>query len=208
LALFHVSTNTPSKAEILATWIPTMPWGSSIRGEPEIIGSFHLDDPVGEVGLETHLVRTSDALLQVPLTYRSSPLAGVEPIAQMEHSVLGTRWVYDGIDDDCFLMVLCGLTLTGQGESLGWAHHEGRWFVAPTTIKLCHLGPRTTEPVAVDGLRLESDDGSSVTFGRGRLSLTLYRELRPALEGDSGLAADWPSNSAPVLLASAHLQPR
>jgi hypothetical protein len=30
----------------------------------------------------------------------------------MEHSVLGTRWAYDGIDDDCFLMVLCGLTAT------------------------------------------------------------------------------------------------
>lgn len=208
MAVFHVSTNTPTKAEILATWIPNTPWGRSRGGETEIIGSFHLDDPAGEVGIETHLVKVGDFLLQVPLTYRGSPLVGVEPIATMEHSVLGTRWVYDGVEDDCFVMVLCGLALTGHGESLGWAHHEGRWFVAPTTIKLSHLGPRTMEPVAVDGLRLESDDGHGLTFRRGRLSLTFHRELRSALEDESGLVADWPSNPAPVLLASARLAPR
>lgn len=208
MAVYHLSTNTPSKADILATWVPSTPWGRPHGAELAIVGSFHLDDPGGEVGIETHIIRAGDALLQVPLTYRGSPLPDAEPIAQMEHSVLGTRFVYDGINDDCFVMVMCGLTLTGQGESLGWARHEGRWFIAPTTIKLSHLGPRTTEPVAVDGLRLEVDDGDTVFFRRGRLSFMIHREIRAALDDDAGLTADWPSNSAPVLLASARLDPR
>lgn len=208
MAVFHLATNTPTKLEILTGWIPTTPWGKAHAGEPEIVGSFHLDDPGGDVGIETHLIAIGEVLLQVPLTYRGSPLVDVEPIATMEHSVLGKRWVYDAINDDRFAMVLCGIALTGQGESLGWAHHEGRWFVVPTAIKLSHRGARSIDAVAVDGLRLESDDGNCVVFRRGRLSMTFHRVLRPVLEDEAGLAAEWDPGSAPVLLASALRQPR
>jgi hypothetical protein len=203
MAVFHLATNTPTKAEILTGWIPTQAWGHGVDEEAGIVGSFHLDDPDGEVGIETHLVSVGEVLLQVPLTYRGSPLDDVEPIATMEHSALGTRWVYDAVRDDRFVMVLCGMALAGQGESLGWAHHEGRWYVAPTTIKLSHRGPRVTDPVAVDGLRLESEDLDHLTYRRGKLSLTFHRRLRPAVDGEVGLTAAWDTGPGPVLLATA-----
>ena len=49
--------------------------------------------------METHLLTAGDTLMQVPLTYRDEPLDGAEDalITEMRHSVLGTRWVYDGL---------------------------------------------------------------------------------------------------------------
>jgi hypothetical protein len=207
MAIFHLATNTPTKAEILTRWIPTQTWGQGLSGDVDIIGSFHMDDPDGEVGIETHLVSVGDTLLQVPLTYRGAPLGDIEPIAMMEHSVLGTRWVYDAVRDDCFIMVLCGVALTGQGESLGWAHHDGRWYVAPTAIKLSHIGPRTVDPVAINGLRLETEDVNHLTYCRGTLTLRFHRRLYPVDDDAVGLAADWDTHPGRVLLATAQTRP-
>ena len=94
MAIFHVATSTPTKAELISSWIPTKPWGPAADATIEVTGSFRFDDPEGRVGLETHLVRAGDTLLQVPLTYRDAPLDAVDGafIGEMEHSVLGTRW--------------------------------------------------------------------------------------------------------------------
>lgn len=93
MAIFHRATIAPTKAEVIANWAPTQPWGPP-AGEPiDVIGSYRFDDPDGRVGMETHLVRTNDALLQVPLTYRDEPLDDGNDafIGEMQHSVLGTR---------------------------------------------------------------------------------------------------------------------
>jgi hypothetical protein len=42
--------------------------------ELERVGAYRFDDPVGEVGIETHLVRAGERLLHVPLTYRANPM--------------------------------------------------------------------------------------------------------------------------------------
>ena len=101
MAVLHHATITPTKAELIAGWMPFRPWGPPSADPISIVGSFRFDDPEGRVGLETHLVTAGDALFQVPLTYRDGPLAGAEDalIATTEHSVLGTRWVYDGLGD-------------------------------------------------------------------------------------------------------------
>lgn len=56
-----------------------------------------------------------DAILQVPLTYRDEPLDEVEAalLTEMDHSMLGTRWVYDALGDPLFPTVLAG-----QAESM------------------------------------------------------------------------------------------
>ncbi len=203
VAIFHLATVTPTKDEILSAWVPTQPWAPGADGGLRVIGAFRFDDPEGEVGIETHVVMAGDTLLQVPLTYRDAPLDDVEPITTTEHSVLGTRWVYDGVEDERYVMVLAGVALTGQGEALGWALHEGRWYVAPTAITLGHRGTRAVEPAAVDGLRLHADHGSHVTFRRGRLEVTLHRHLHPATAAAMGLTATWDALPQPVLLASA-----
>jgi hypothetical protein len=43
------------------------------------VSAYRFDDPAGEVGIETLLVRRgAGPVLQVPLTYRGAPLAGAE----------------------------------------------------------------------------------------------------------------------------------
>ena len=111
MALFHAATITPTKAELIAEWAPTRSWGPSAADPIEVIGSYRFDDPDGRVGMETHLVEAGGALLQVPLTYRDEPLDGADDalIAEMQHSVLGTRWVYDGLRDPQLVVMLASV---------------------------------------------------------------------------------------------------
>ncbi len=68
------------------------------------VTSYRFDDPEGKVGAEIHIVAAGDRVFQVPLTYRGVELAGADKhlISTMEHSILGTRWVYDGMGDPHF----------------------------------------------------------------------------------------------------------
>lgn len=203
MAIFHVSTSTPTKAEILAAWVPGQAWSPNGSDPIEILGSFHFDDPEGCAGMETHLVRVGESLFQVPLTYRDAPLEQIAPVATMEHSVLGTRWVYDGLDDHRYVMILAGVALTGQGQSLGWARHEGRWYAAPSGVSLGHRGDRLDAPTPLDGLSLDADHGDHVVFRRGRFELTFFRRLGPTTDDSMGLTATWGGQPHPVLLATA-----
>lgn len=74
MAILHRAELRPTKIELLQTWLPTRAWcGSSATLER--VASFRFDDPAGEVGIETLLVRAGEELLQVPLTYRGAPVA-------------------------------------------------------------------------------------------------------------------------------------
>lgn len=115
MAIFHVSTSTPTKAELLREWAPAQTWWPSIENDFETVGSFHFDDPEGKVGMETHVLDVDGILVQVPLTYRDTPLDGSDDVlvGTLEHSVLGTRYIYDGLGDHCYLMVVTRVALTG-----------------------------------------------------------------------------------------------
>ena len=123
MALFHRATITPTKTELIANWAPTQPWGPAGDVPIDVIGSYRFDDPDGRVGMETHLVDAGGTLMQVPVTYRDEPLDGAADalITEMQHSVLGTRWVYDGLRDARFVVMLAAVAMTGQGEALGMA---------------------------------------------------------------------------------------
>src|SRR5262245_48641305 len=138
MAIFHRATITPTKAELIEQWMPSQPWGLSDGDAIDVIGSYRFDDPEGRVGMETHLVRAGGLLLQVPLTYRDEPTDGAAGalITEMPHSVLGTRWVYDGFRDPRFVIMLAAVTMTGQGEALGLAVYGGRWYVAPSEVRI------------------------------------------------------------------------
>ena len=135
MALFHLATVSPTKSELIADWAPTQSWGPPIDAPIQVIGSYRFDDPDGRVGMETHLVTAGDLLLHVPLTYRDEPLDDADDafIMEMQHSVLGTRWVYDGLGDPRFVIMLAAVTMTGQGEALGLAVYDGRWTSRPAT---------------------------------------------------------------------------
>jgi hypothetical protein len=165
MALFHRATLTPTKAELLAAWAPTQPWGPPADARIEVIGSYRFDDPEARVGMETHLVTSGSTLLQIPLTYRDEPLAGADEalIGEMQHSALGTRWVYDGLRDPQFVVMLAAVALTGQGEALGMVMNDGRWYIAPSNVRI-QGGGWTQQRVAVDGFETDHHDAPSVVF--------------------------------------------
>ncbi|GAA1419326.1 hypothetical protein GCM10009601_16060 [Streptomyces thermospinosisporus] len=108
MAVIHRTTMTPTKLELLTGWLPKQSWYAGDTGQPEPAraGGFRLDDPEGEVGIEFMVVTDSSGkepvAYLVPLSYRGAALEGAADealIGTAEHGVLGTRWVYDGLQD-------------------------------------------------------------------------------------------------------------
>ncbi|MFD5749801.1 1,4-alpha-glucan branching protein [Streptomyces sp. NPDC127033] len=123
MAVVHRTTMTPTKLELLASWLPTRPWYRGGGSAPELsrTGGFRLDDPRGEVGIEFMAVTDASGdrprTYHVPLTYRGEPLAGADEalVGTSEHGVLGRRWIYDGAHDPVLAAQLLAL-LTGTAE--------------------------------------------------------------------------------------------
>jgi len=191
MALIHQATLTPTKTELLAGWLPRQPWfpAGAAPVEPERVGAFRFDDPEGEVGVETLIVRVPGApLLQVPLTYRGAPLAGAEPwlIGTLEHSVLGTRWVYDAEGDPVYLGELAKAALQGGTEV---EQHRDTPH-GPVTI------PGTAQ------VRGSGDPGAPMPVVT-ELAFDIVRVLDGATDVPAGatLTGTWPGQTEPVLLA-------
>ena len=202
MALYHRATISPTKAELMAAWLPTQSWGPASTDSMETIGSFRFDDPNGVVGMETHLVTADGVLFQVPLTYRETPLVGAEDalITEMDHSVLGRRWVYDGLRDPVYVVMLAAVAMTGQGEAIGMSEHEGRWYVVPSNVRI-RGGGWSQERVAVDGFTLASDDADGAVLENDRFRLTMFRRPVPGPAPGIGLSATWAGQTEPVVLA-------
>lgn len=102
------ATLTPSKRELVVDWLARQQW---FTGDPEVIeqvAAFRFVDPAGEVGIETLLFNAEGHVFQIPQTYRAEPLSDdVEGlIGVLEHSDLGTRYVYDAMTDPVYLAEL------------------------------------------------------------------------------------------------------
>lgn len=201
MGIFHRAVIVPTKEELLLQWVPTQPWGAPAE-TLTVIGSYRLDDPNGRVGMEVFLVGAGEALLQVPVTYRDEPLDGANDalLVEMQHSVLGTRWVYDGLEDPLFRTVLAAVAMTGQGEALGMAVYDGRWHIAPAAVRI-QGGGWTLERVPVDGFEVVSTGPAETVYHNERFQLTVFRRPVPGPRPTLGLSATWPEQATPVLLA-------
>ena len=108
---------TPGKLELLEEWMGSQRWYASKGRRPHLrrLATWRLDDPAGEVGVETLVVADESGdetvVYQVPLTYRGEPLASADHalVGTMEHSVLGRRWVYDAPHDPVYATQLLEL---------------------------------------------------------------------------------------------------
>lgn len=205
MAIFHVATNTPPKIELIRDWLPGQPWGPDNAAEARIVGGFHLDDPDGEVGMQVFVVDAAGERYQVPLTYRAVPLPGASDalIGEMEHSVLGTRFVYDGLHDERFVTVLAGVAMTGYGQALGFAEHDGRWYVVPDEIIVRGHGA-LSQRLAVDGFSVDDNDEATV-FTNDQIELTVFRRLVERPAPDYGLSATWNGQPTPVPFVAGRL---
>src|SRR5215207_5577045 len=202
MALFHAAKITPTKAELIADWAPTQAWGPPPDVPIEVIGSYRFDDPEARVGMETHIVTAGATVLQVPLTYRDEPLVGADEalIVEMHHSVLGTRWVYDGLRDPRLIVMLAAVAMTGQGEALGMVVYGGRWYIAPSNVRI-HGEGWAQERVPVDGFEFAADDTTACVFRNDRFELTVFRRPLPGPRPPIGLTATWDGQQDAVVLA-------
>lgn len=177
MAIIHSATLTPSKQEVVAGWLDLQEWGGA--GPVELLASYRYDDPAGEVGVEGHIARRGDLVLHVPLTYRGAAAPALEQhlVTTMEHSALGTRWVYDATGDPA-ARACYERALAGEKEQAVMEVWDG---------ERC-LGVR--EPTARVELRGGGSPGS-VAFVHvlGEESVTASSGLVASWEGGSGVIA-------------------
>ncbi|MFC0033719.1 hypothetical protein ACFFMM_29780 [Micromonospora chaiyaphumensis] len=205
MALLHRAELRPSKLDLLTAWLPGRPWFAGTPGaEATRVASYRFDDPAGEVGIETILVRAGDGpVLQVPLTYRAAPLAGAERwlVGTTDHSVLGPRWVYDACGDPVYAPALAAAVLADAGQAEEYFEVDGRREVRAPSVTLTG-GRADTAPAF--GTVDEVVDGDPTLIRAGGVELALVRRPAPAdAPAPARLTGSWAGQADPVLLAYA-----
>ncbi|SEE07321.1 CG0192-related protein [Ruania alba] len=205
MALLHRATLHPTKLELVAGWVPQQPWASG--AEPtEVVAAYRFDDPDGQVGLETLLVRTADGgLVQLPLTYRAAELAGAGEalIGTMEHSALGTRWVYDAPRDPVHIAALTAVMRDG-GSGAELVDESGERIVRDTQAEVHGTGALRSRPVAPDRYEPDQRTNQSVSTTADGEFLVTYRRPLVASPSDgvrAALRGVWQGQAETVTLA-------
>lgn len=211
MALIHQATVQPSKAELLAAWLPVQPWGPEEGADLELVGAYRFDDPAGRVGLETHLMRAGGQLWQVALTYRDAPLPEAEAalVGRMRHSVLGERWVYDGCADPAYVRMLAATALTGVGQSVGVVEVDDRSRLLPPTVRLSG-GGCIAAPIDISGFGSPTRDDGVAVLCSSLVELRFHHRPRPTSDATEEtpfvVHGIWAGQSVPHVLASASLR--
>lgn len=204
MALLHAAQIRPSKLELIRTWAPTQPW--FVGGDDlAVVGAYRFDDPDGEVGMETILVQAPGGpVLQIPLTYRAERLAGADEwlITTMEHSVLGTRWVYDACGDPVYVAALATTILGGGNQAILERDVDGVREQIESTAQV--KGSGTTAEVGSVGLVDVHDQGASTLVVTSVADIEVLRIIDDswAVVGNT-LTGTWDQRGEPALLAVA-----
>ena len=211
MALLHRAQLTPSKLELLTGWLPAQPWYAG-PAQPTVtrVAGFRFDDPDGEVGIETLLVRADDGpMLQVPLTYRGAPLDGAEEalVGTMDHSVLGPRWVYDAPADPVYVTTLLATMVDGGTGAREEVLEDGRVVERRPDATVRGSG-RLASGEGATGRRPARPDPRTVALVRtGAWTVAVRRVVDDAPVDDAGAAArlvgTWDGAPDDVLLAAA-----
>ncbi|GHJ44048.1 hypothetical protein Cs7R123_13900 [Catellatospora sp. TT07R-123] len=189
MALLHNAEIHPTKLELLAAWLPTRTWYEG-PAEPvlERVAACRFDDPAGEVGIETMIVRAGDGpLLHVPLTYRGAPLDGAQRwlVGTTDHSVLGKRWVYDGCGDPVYVAALAHAVFTGGEQAPEFIEEDGRAVPRTPAMTVRGTGVAVAAPVVGEVATVDADP---TLIDAGAVELAVARVLDPAAAPDEGLA--------------------
>ncbi|MEV6487487.1 hypothetical protein AB0M20_02440 [Actinoplanes sp. NPDC051633] len=211
MALIHKASLTPSKIELLAAWLPGNPWYRTATGELARVASYRFDDPAGEVGIETFLVRAGDGpTFQVPLTYRGAPLTGAEQwlVGTTEHSVLGTRWVYDACGDPVYAATLARAILADSGQAEQTMEVDGVLKVFPPSMTITSSGVPGVEVPVVERVHRVGPGDPTIIEADG-VELAVVRRLGEDLTragvmlSGAVLSGAWADQPEPVPLAYA-----
>lgn len=206
MALLHAAEIRPTKVELIRAWVPTQPWFTGDDEGLEIIGAYRFDDPDGEVGLETFLVRSGDGpILQVPVTYRGAPLAGADEwlITTMEHTVLGDRWVYDACGDPVYAAALATTILGGGTQAPLEREADGVRTSVEPTIRV--VGSGSSVDIGTVGLVDVRDQDAATLVITSVAEIDVLRVVGDSswAMGGETLTGTWPGHDEPALLAVA-----
>jgi hypothetical protein len=196
MALLYRATLRPSKLELLASYLGT--------GDLSALGSYRFDDPTGEVGIETHLVKSGADVLHIPLTYRSEPLGGAEEwgIGTLDHSVLGKRWVYSGCADPAYATELIRAILTGGTQVEQYFEEGEERLYRESTATVLGSGAADTPVPKISGVHAESFDADTLIDAGGVQVVVRHGLSTPEPDSASGtLSGIWSGTVTPVVLA-------
>lgn len=195
MALLHQAQLHPTKLELLSEWAPTQPWfAGDAAAEFTNVAAFRFDDPAGEVGVETILLRVGDGpIMQVPLTYRGAPLEGAEAflLGTMDHSVLGKRWVYDGPGDPVYVQTTANAALNGGHQAeLVIQTADGQVGRAPNALVSGTGTGGTTVDVPSAQAIVVNQEGTDTVVTAGSLRLRVHRVVADDGADDRGVATE------------------
>lgn len=204
MATLHVATLSPSKLELLTTWMPGQPDLAGHASELQVLGAYRFDDPAGAVGIETHLLAGADgSVLHVPVTYRASPVAELadHELGTLEHSVLGTRWVYDGCADSVYIAELFRTILTGAEQAELVVQTDDGPTVREPNARVRGTGQAGAEVPTVDAIEIVANT-TSRTITTGGASVRVDRVIDPTRTADGpALLGTWSGQDTPIVLA-------
>lgn len=205
MAILHRATLQPSKLELLAVHVAKFPLlVNTSLSEYSLVGAYRLDDPDGRVGLEAHLVSTgSGPVVHVPLTYREGPLAGADEwlVDTAEHSVLGTRWIYNACGDPVFVQELVRAILTGGSQVEQFLATDDGPVLRPSSVSALGSGAVGTTVPEIQAVRAEFDGAETVITTVG-LEIVVRHVLTDAgpMTGPT-LTATWPGTESSTVVA-------
>ena len=204
MAILHVATLTPSKPELIEAYLPTVAEFEIAAGPIEHLGAYRFDDPDGEVGMESHLVRVGDGrTIHLPLTYRSEPLDGADgwKVGTLEHSVLGTRHVYDAVADPVYVQELVRIIATGGSQSPLIVHlSDDETLERENTVFVTGSGSAAVGPTVAVGAA--SREGTITTVSLGQASVVVRHAPRPGPATGATLTGTWLGVDQPSVLAA------
>ena len=206
MAILHQAQLKPSKAELLGAYLRTVE-GLDISEETELtpLGAYRFDDPAGEVGIESHLLSTSDGrTIHIPVTYRAAPLDGADEwfVGTLDHSALGTRWVYNGCGDPIYAAELMRTILTGSTEVKLEVLTDDGLVERENTVHVRGSGVAgSTVPEMTYGGAARS--GSDTIITMATMAVVVHHILgSTAASTGSHLAGTWPGTTEAATMAT------
>jgi Maltokinase N-terminal cap domain len=206
MAVLHRATLVPSKGDLVAAWLPRRPWAPASGISSGV--SYRLDDPAGQVGMEGFLLTDANGdTVHVPLSYREQPLDGAEEhlLGTMQHSVLGTRWAYDGCGDPVWAATLASTILTGGTQADELVDVGDALERRDPQVKVVGSGEPGT-PVPTIGAVRTSESEFATTISTEGVELVVVRRVGTDPGCAHTLTATWGVSHRRVVLAGLRLR--
>jgi hypothetical protein len=203
MAIIYRTDLNPTKLDLVGSWLPGREWYPGEAAGLERVSAARFDDPDGQVGIEIFLVRAPGGpLTQVPMTYRPAPLAGAERwlIGTTDHSVLGTRWVYDAVGDPVFVAALTAAIRTGGSEAREYVQMPEGPVERKPKMRLQGSG-RQPAGTTAEIIRVDDGDPAVILTNVGELSVLRLPTGEPP-DTQLTLAGSWGDESVTLALLS------